>query len=448
MEHRFSIEAKSFCFSAKEGSPDLLLEERRKDFVGYIFASIQCSSWLVEMVEAASKVKDDIAKSYCEGDKVLMVHGGVNKAGIFLEVSAYAEGGHKGVLWLLKGRYGRGWLRFVGELRLLLASLEGKNGFVETESLPLLRMQAKQSKTAWVDASTGGSQGRSFAEVLQLKPCFELKGWSLLCMVTMLFEMRNGGVDQQLVVDCFYLENSLLAADLSKKGGISIKRWVKHLLGFFRSEMGWLLIGLLEGLLAGFEGIPLRKWIRTVLNCMGGFKGIGFGRYLMPNLDGRPKGVGFGFSLKPRASRHLKFSRKVQLKNRDRPFEGRELPSMVSSEWVSLVTSESPSPVVVPVQSLLCRRCLSFGRLRLCPRMMRILSLLWEMAWTGCRCVLSVRVLGPLLMGLGSAGTRRVGFFFGGCMRCRNLCRSSKSIRCVPLIKRLILFHLRWLFFR
>ena len=69
MERRFSIEAKSFCFSAKEWYPDLHLEERRKGFVGYIFASIQCSSWLVDTVEAASKVKDDIAKSYCEGDK-------------------------------------------------------------------------------------------------------------------------------------------------------------------------------------------------------------------------------------------------------------------------------------------------------------------------------------------------------------------------------------------
>jgi hypothetical protein len=60
-------------------------------------------------VEAASRVKDDIAKSYREGDKILMVHGGVNKAGRFLEVSTYAEGGRKGVLWLLKGCCGQGW---------------------------------------------------------------------------------------------------------------------------------------------------------------------------------------------------------------------------------------------------------------------------------------------------------------------------------------------------
>jgi hypothetical protein len=61
----------------------------------------------VDTVEAASRVKDDIAKSYCEGDKVLMVHVGVNKARRFLEVSIFVEGGRRGVLWLLKDRFGR-----------------------------------------------------------------------------------------------------------------------------------------------------------------------------------------------------------------------------------------------------------------------------------------------------------------------------------------------------
>ena len=40
MEQRFSIEAKSFCFPFKEGFFDLRLEERRKIFVGFIFASL------------------------------------------------------------------------------------------------------------------------------------------------------------------------------------------------------------------------------------------------------------------------------------------------------------------------------------------------------------------------------------------------------------------------
>jgi hypothetical protein len=122
MERSFTVEAKTFCLSAKVGYPNLRLEERRKGFLGYIFASVQCSSWLVEMVEAAiqSQAKEDFAKSYREGDKATMVHGGGNKAGRFLEVSVLTEGGRKGVIWLPEGRFGRGWRRFAGELRQLL----------------------------------------------------------------------------------------------------------------------------------------------------------------------------------------------------------------------------------------------------------------------------------------------------------------------------------------
>jgi hypothetical protein len=36
MERRFSVEAKAFCFTVKEGSANLRLEERRKGFVGVI----------------------------------------------------------------------------------------------------------------------------------------------------------------------------------------------------------------------------------------------------------------------------------------------------------------------------------------------------------------------------------------------------------------------------
>ena len=46
-----------------------------------------------------------------------MVHEGGNKAGRFLEVSVLAEGGCKGVIWLLEGWHGKGWRRFEGELR-------------------------------------------------------------------------------------------------------------------------------------------------------------------------------------------------------------------------------------------------------------------------------------------------------------------------------------------
>ena len=39
-----------------------------------------------------------------------------NKAGCFLEVAIFVEGGRKGVIRLLEGHGGWGWQRFVDEL--------------------------------------------------------------------------------------------------------------------------------------------------------------------------------------------------------------------------------------------------------------------------------------------------------------------------------------------
>ena len=60
MERRFSIEAKSFCFSAKEGSLDLRLEERRKGSppVGSSEVSMEWVSSLIP--ELAMVVPSDV----------------------------------------------------------------------------------------------------------------------------------------------------------------------------------------------------------------------------------------------------------------------------------------------------------------------------------------------------------------------------------------------------
>jgi hypothetical protein len=51
MERRFYVEAKKFFFSMREDKAEFCLEERRKDFVGFVFLGVQCSVWLVDMVE-------------------------------------------------------------------------------------------------------------------------------------------------------------------------------------------------------------------------------------------------------------------------------------------------------------------------------------------------------------------------------------------------------------
>jgi hypothetical protein len=60
MECRFSVKAKAFCFTMKEGSSDLQLEEMRKGFIGVILVGPQSSVWFVAKVEEAflSQVKE------------------------------------------------------------------------------------------------------------------------------------------------------------------------------------------------------------------------------------------------------------------------------------------------------------------------------------------------------------------------------------------------------
>ena len=90
-------------------------------------------------------MKEEIVKSYCKGDKVTMVHRGGNKARRFLEVLVFAEGGCKGVIWLLKGHFGRGWRRFAGELWHLLVAQIKKTGLVELRVPSTARILLKPS---------------------------------------------------------------------------------------------------------------------------------------------------------------------------------------------------------------------------------------------------------------------------------------------------------------
>jgi hypothetical protein len=222
MERRFYIEAKSFRFSTKDGSSLIRLEERRKKFVGYIFVSPQCSSWLIGTVEAACLVKENVAKSFREGDKALMVHGGDNKAGRFLEVAMFAEGGRKGGLWLPEGRNGRGWRHFADELRILLAQT-------------CLSSSSKTSPTKLVEAEVYGEcyKDRTYAEILksETRSCVEKKngevgsvqalrstdgavekvGWSSrsldLFPVPIRFESESVDEGVRFAVDCSALED-------------------------------------------------------------------------------------------------------------------------------------------------------------------------------------------------------------------------------------------------
>jgi hypothetical protein len=242
----FTFEAKTFCFSAKDGCPLFHLEERRKGFAGYILVSNQCASWLMDTVEEAvlSQAKEEIAKSYREGDKVTMVHGGGNKAGIFLEVSVFAEGGQKGVIWLPEGRYGRGWRRFAGELRQLVVGTINKTEPAESH----------------LDVPPSGfKSGRSFLEVLRSTSGVEAKASGLkvvssspLDLFPVLYGFELGYIGElRSAVDCYELESlswSLAAETASlcskkTKDNVGISRLMRNL-GLLHDKLDWVLTGL------------------------------------------------------------------------------------------------------------------------------------------------------------------------------------------------------------
>jgi hypothetical protein len=168
MERRFSVEAKSFSFSANSGKSVLHLEEKRKGFGGFISLVIKCLDWLADTVEEAleSQRNEVFARSFHDEVRVLKVQMGSNKAGCFLEVAVFVEGGQKGVIRLLEGRKGWGWQRFVEDLRLLIAQLVAK----VLPAIPAVNVRVVGSPHSYADvlAAPLGGLKSSFVEALVL----------------------------------------------------------------------------------------------------------------------------------------------------------------------------------------------------------------------------------------------------------------------------------------
>jgi hypothetical protein len=298
MERRFSIEAKAFWFSILNGSSLFRLEERRKHFVGFILVSSKCAAWLIATVESACLVEEDIAKSFREGNKAVMVHGGSNKSGRFLEVAVFAEGGRKGGIWIPEGRDGRGWRLFAGELRVFLDSFDGgseKKGFHTASSSLSLPI-----KVAEVGVTGVGPKVRTFAEVLQANP-------------RSLADLKDVGADQRWAEDSTGSEK--MRPSMVKVAGAG-KGWVNEVLGFFHLGLGRIVIGLLEGLLAGPKELSFRKRVRATIKGLKGFiKGYGAGpsgptsvgrRDRIRRLKMGHRGVGLGCFSKPKRVRSFK----------------------------------------------------------------------------------------------------------------------------------------------
>jgi hypothetical protein len=158
-----------------------------------------------------------------------------------------AEGGRKGVIWLLEGRYGRGWRRFAGELRQLLDAQIKTSGSKE--------IGGPSPVGLLLDASFPGVKSRrSFVEVLRpisgVEAGVACSSRSLdLFPVSPCFESKSDGVRACSVVDCSTMEglpSSLVAA----AGSVSSKKKRKgkfgigglmRLLGHFHLKLDLIL---------------------------------------------------------------------------------------------------------------------------------------------------------------------------------------------------------------
>jgi hypothetical protein len=163
MERQFSVEARAFYFLVKIEVSKIHLEERRKGFCGYIFLGLQCFELLTTVEEALKEpVKKDFVKSYCEDVKALIVSGGGNKAGRYLEVAPDAEGGRKWVSLLSEGCEGWGWSWVVCELQKMLTFLRSK-----AWSLVFKAFTSKGLKKGGVSSIRLGGVSPSFVGVVR-----------------------------------------------------------------------------------------------------------------------------------------------------------------------------------------------------------------------------------------------------------------------------------------
>jgi hypothetical protein len=201
----------------------------------------------VETVESAiqAQVKEEIARTFREGDKAMMVHGGGNKAGRFLEVSFLAVGGRKGVIWLPEGRFGNGWRRFAGEFRRLLEAQRlaaGSEGVGDSSA-----------KVVSGSSAPGVDRKRSYVQALCATPAVEEKAAPSrdldLFPVLSQFESRTIGEDLRVAVDCAALEGARLcsmeAAGSAGASDLGVKvEGLKKLLGLLDFKLDRVITGL------------------------------------------------------------------------------------------------------------------------------------------------------------------------------------------------------------
>jgi hypothetical protein len=167
MEKSFIVESKSFVFSVVEGASVLRVVERRKDFLGEVILSTHCAVWLASILEVllGFPADQDFVKSFREGSKLLIARRDSNKAGRFLEATAFGLGGRRGSIRIPEGRGGWCWHKFSGELRKVSDFFSDMVGCGIRSSSAMVKKDGKEdgSRAGLISKGTG----LSYAEVLR-----------------------------------------------------------------------------------------------------------------------------------------------------------------------------------------------------------------------------------------------------------------------------------------
>ena len=284
MERRFKVEAKTF-FSTK--ASQIRMEERRKGFLGLILMDRRGAAWLAETVEEASwlPVLVDFDKSSSEGRKLLSIRGGCNKGGRFLEVVALVDDDRKGIIWIPKARSGRGWWRFVSELRSWLAVLDSTPGSSSEGSVPKERSSG---------AHQGIKTGRTFAKVLcshsgELVEAFgpQSRSSQEINLLPMANRVELGYEGNPGVWECLELECGTLVTLPVRVADLGRRKKRKHLgllcLGLGLGKLGLGLPGLVSRSVGLDSGIVSRS-VRPVSGLVSGsvWPDPDRGRFLVP----------------------------------------------------------------------------------------------------------------------------------------------------------------------
>ena len=164
----FFVESKSFEFSVEEGGSFFLLRifERYKDSLRSVFMGKESALRLLTYIEdhLSNSCPDNFARTFRDGNKVLILQMGCNAHGSFLMISKLLHGRRKGLIIVPEGKLGSGWRGFGFHLRKAIApdslGIKPPSQSALLPSLPKFRTH-KSFLSAVVDGdrkSTGGSR--------------------------------------------------------------------------------------------------------------------------------------------------------------------------------------------------------------------------------------------------------------------------------------------------